>query len=73
MIHAGCSLDCCHHRVFRSVGGVRAFLRSHEVGGYHGRAVSHHAHHQRDSHCVLVLRTIAAGEILTEALLLKEF
>jgi K+-transporting ATPase KdpF subunit len=26
-------LDCGHDRVFRGIGRVRAFLRSHEVGG----------------------------------------
>ena len=62
--NAGRALDCCHDCIFRRVRGVRAVLRSHEVGGSHGDTVSHHARCQRAGDRVPVLRAVASGEVL---------
>jgi hypothetical protein len=57
-------VDGCDDRVFRSFGGVRAILRSDEVGGFHGRTVCRNADRERAGNALSVLRAVASGEIL---------
>jgi len=57
-------MGCCHGRILRALGRLRAFLRPPEVGGIYGYAVSDHAHHQRGDDRLSVLRVAASGEVL---------